>query len=60
MMPLLTQSKAQEILASHAREALIQLGFTQEGLSERSGAPVVTLRKFERTGAVSLESLKTL
>lgn len=29
---------------------------TQEGLSERSGVPLSTLRKFEQKGATSLES----
>jgi hypothetical protein len=30
---------------------------TQEGLSERSGVPLATLRKFEQKGLISLESL---
>ena len=29
---------------------------TQEGLSERSGVPLPTLRKFEQKGLISLES----
>lgn len=33
---------------------------TQEGLAERSGVALSTLRKFERTGAISLESFLKL
>ena len=33
---------------------------TQEGLAERSGVALPTLRKFERTGALSLESFLKL
>lgn len=29
--------------------------FPQEGLAERSGVPLSTLRKFEQTGMISLE-----
>lgn len=33
---------------------------TQAGLSERSGVPLPTLRKFEQTGIISLESFLKL
>ncbi len=33
---------------------------TQEGLADRSGVALPTLRKFERTGALSLESFLKL
>lgn len=33
---------------------------TQEGLSERSGVPLATLRKFEQKGSISLESFLKL
>jgi len=33
---------------------------TQEGLSNRAGVPLPTLRKFEREGAISLESFLKL
>ena len=33
---------------------------TQEGLAERSGVPLATLRKFEQKGAISLQSLLKL
>ncbi len=35
-------------------------GLTQEGLATRSGVSVSTLRKFERTGLISLESFLKL
>ncbi|GAB4195072.1 MAG: hypothetical protein Tsb002_27220 [Wenzhouxiangellaceae bacterium] len=33
---------------------------TQEGLAQRSGVPLATLRKFEQKGAISLESFLKL
>ena len=33
---------------------------TQEGLAERSGVPLSTLRKFEQKGSISLESFLKL
>ena len=33
---------------------------TQEGLAERSGVPLATLRKFEQKGIISLESFLKL
>ncbi|GAA4178897.1 hypothetical protein GCM10022218_30590 [Sphingobacterium ginsenosidimutans] len=33
---------------------------TQAGLSKRSGVPLATLRKFEQTGVISLESFLKL
>lgn len=33
---------------------------TQEGLAERSGVPLATLRKFEQKGLISLESFLKL
>ncbi|MCB4235425.1 helix-turn-helix domain-containing protein [Kaistella anthropi] len=38
------------------RERRLQMDLTQEGLAERSGVPLSTLRKFEQTGMISLES----
>lgn len=56
MVSLTTPAKAQKKLAEQARARRLQMELTQEGLAERSGVPLPTLRKFERTGAVSLES----
>jgi transcriptional regulator with XRE-family HTH domain len=36
------------------------MGLTQTGLAARSGVALATLRKFERMGAVSIESLLKL
>lgn len=33
---------------------------TQEGLAERSGVPLATLRKFEQKGAISMEAFLKL
>jgi len=57
---LISPSKAQRIIAKNIRERRLQLNFTQEGLSERSGVPLATLRKFEQQGVISLESLLKL
>lgn len=36
------------------------MDLTQEGLAERSGVPLPTLRKFEQKGSISLESFLKL
>ena len=38
----------------------LQLELTQEGLAERSGVPLATLRKFEQQGLISFESFLKL
>lgn len=43
-------------LAGRARERRLGLNLSQKGLAERSGVPLGTLRKFERTGNISLNS----
>lgn len=55
-MLFISLSKAQKTLVQNVRERRLQMDLTQEGLSERSGVPLSTLRKFEQTGMVSLES----
>ena len=57
---LITPAKAQKKLAEQARARRLQMELTQEGLAERSGVALPTLRKFERTGALSLESFLKL
>lgn len=47
-------------LASNLRERRLGLGLTQAGLSNRSGVPLGTLRKFEQTGQASTEALMKL
>ena len=55
-MLLISLSKAQKTLVQNVRERRLQMDLTQEGLAERSGVPLSTLRKFEQTGMISLES----
>jgi Helix-turn-helix. len=56
MISLMTPSKAQIILAEQARARRLEQQLTQEGLAMRSGVALATLRKFERTGNISLAS----
>ncbi len=56
MVSLITPSKAQRKIAENIRDLRIEKGFTQEGLSKRSGVSLSSLRKFEQKGAISLES----
>jgi transcriptional regulator with XRE-family HTH domain len=60
MVSLITPAKAQKKLAEQARARRLQMALTQEGLAERSGVALPTLRKFERTGVLSLESFLKL
>lgn len=60
MVLLITPAQAQKTLAEHARARRLLMDLTQEGLAERSGVALPTLRKFERTGALSLESFLKL
>ncbi len=55
-MLLISLSKAQKTLVQNVRERRLQMDLAQEGLAERSGVPLSTLRKFEQTGMISLES----
>ncbi|MCH7396615.1 helix-turn-helix domain-containing protein [Belliella sp. DSM 107340] len=59
-MLLISPSKAQVKIANSIRERRLQMDLTQEGLSDRSGVPLATLRKFEQKGIISLESLLKL
>lgn len=44
-------------LAERAKARRLEMNLTQEGLSVRSGIPLATYRRFERTGKISLEGL---
>ncbi|SKC07023.1 hypothetical protein SAMN05660841_04009 [Sphingobacterium nematocida] len=57
MLSLISTSKAQKKIADHVRDRRLVMELTQEGLSQRSGVPLATLRKFEQKGVISLESL---
>lgn len=56
MILLTTPIRSQKKLAENARAKRLELDLTQEGLAERSGVALPTLRKFEQRGAISLES----
>lgn len=55
-MLLISLSKAQKMIATHARDRRLLMELTQEGLAERSGVALSTLRKFEQKGLISLDS----
>ena len=56
-MLLMSAAKAQRKIAEYVRDRRLALELTQEGLAERSGVALSTLRKFEQKGSISLESL---
>lgn len=60
MVSLITPAKVQKKLAEQARMRRLQMELTQQGLAERAGVALPTLRKFERTGVLSLESFLKL
>ena len=60
LLPLLTPPEVQRILATRLREARITSGLKQETLSRNAGVALATLRRFERTGEVSLKHLLRL
>lgn len=60
MLSLTTTSKAQRKLAENTRLQRLEMQLTQQGLAERSGVALPTLRKFEQKGLISLESFLKL
>lgn len=59
-MLLISLTKTQQKLAENIRLRRLNMDLTQEGLAERSGVPLPTLRKFEQKGQISLESFLKL
>lgn len=59
-MILISLSKAQKKIVDHVRDRRLLMELSQEGLAERSGVPLSTLRKFEQKGVISLESFLKL
>lgn len=55
-MIFITPQEALEQAAAAIRQRRIGLQLTQEDLAQKSGVALATLRKFERTGLISLES----
>ncbi len=57
---MMTSGEMQKIIASKARDLRLELNLSQQTLSERSGVSYGSLKKFEQTGQISLESLLKL
>lgn len=57
---MLTPREVQKTIASRARDLRLQLNLSQQTLSEKSGVSYGSLKKFEQTGQISLESLLKL
>ena len=55
-----TLPKARRELAQHVKARRLAVGLTQQGLADRSGVKLPTLRKFEQKGVISLESFLKL
>ena len=59
-LPLMTPEEMKQHIAKCAQNKRLYLNLSQKSLSERSGVSFGTLKKFERTGKISLESLLKL
>lgn len=57
---MMTPSEMQKAIASRARDLRLELNLSQQTLSEKSGVSYGSLKKFEQTGQISLESLLKL
>lgn len=57
---LMTPSEVAKRISEAAKEKRLFLDFSQQGLSVRSGVSLGVIKKFERTGKISLESLLKL
>jgi transcriptional regulator with XRE-family HTH domain len=55
-----TPCEMQKEIASRARDLRLELNLSQQTLSEKSGVSYGSLKKFEQTGQISLESLLKL
>ena len=57
---MMTPREMQKVIASRARDLRLELNLSQHTLSEKSGVSYGSLKKFEQTGQISLESLLKL
>jgi transcriptional regulator with XRE-family HTH domain len=57
---MMTPSEMQKVVASKVRDLRLELNLSQQTLSEKSGVSYGSLKKFEQTGQISLESLLKL
>ena len=60
MFQLRSPTDVQRVLANRVRELRLLSGWKQSTLAERSGVTLASLRRFEQTGRVALESLLKL
>ncbi len=60
MVSLITTNRAMEKVARNVRAHRLLRDLTQAGLADRADVPIATLKKFERTGRISLESFLKL
>ncbi len=57
---IMTPQEAQKAIANRARDLRLELNLSQQNLSIKSGVSYGSLKKFEQTGQISLESLLKL
>ncbi len=57
---MITAGEMQKAIASRARDLRLELNLSQQTLSKKSGVSYGSLKKFEQTGQISLESLLKL
>lgn len=55
-----TPKEMQKVIAQQARDLRLEFNLSQQTLSEKSGVSYGSLKKFEQTGQISLESLLKL
>lgn len=60
ILNLHTPTTLMTLIAARAKELRLKQNITQEALAKRSGVSLGTLKKFERTGHISLQSLLRL
>lgn len=54
---LKSQQEIMQDIAARAKDKRLQQNLTQEGLAARSGVSLGSIKRFERTGEISLKSL---
>ena len=59
-MTFITPIQMLEIIAAQLKARRLFLNLSQQSLSDRSGVSLSVIRKYERTGKISLESLLKL
>ena len=57
---MMSPGEVTDVIKKNMREQRLLLNLTQKTLSERSGVSLGVVKKFERTGKISLESLLKL